>query len=59
MRSMRFCASLNEKTRSINELVQQKTSEMPFAVNASIQSQIDMLENGPRITQDALDTCTT
>lgn len=51
-----FYTSLNEKTKGINELVQQKTNEMLFAVNASIRSQMEMIENSPKMTQDALES---
>lgn len=51
-----FYSSLEERTKSINDLVQQKVNEMLFSVNAAIRGQIEMLENGPHVAQDTLDT---
>ena len=38
-----FYDSLNERTNSINELVQQKTNEMIFAVFKAIEERMDQL----------------
>jgi hypothetical protein len=51
-----FYESLEEKTSGINEIVQVKTNEMLFAVNAAINRQMEILGNSPQITQDSLDT---
>jgi hypothetical protein len=52
----RFYSSLEESTRGINELVESKTSEMLFAVNAAIRGQMELLEKSPQMTQDAIDS---
>lgn len=49
-----FYSSLDERTRIINELVQRKTNEMLFAVNAAIRSEMENLGYEPKITQDTL-----
>ena len=49
-------SSLDERTRSINELVQRKTNEMLFAVNAAIRSEMEKLGYEPQITEDMLKT---
>ncbi|OHS96724.1 hypothetical protein TRFO_37064 [Tritrichomonas foetus] len=51
----KFYDSLDQRTNSINALVQQKTNEMLFAVHKAIQGHMDMLEATPKMTKDAID----
>lgn len=50
-----FYDSLNKRTKSINDLVQQKTNEMIFAVHKEIQNRMDQLETTPQMTKEAID----
>jgi hypothetical protein len=51
-----FYNSIEEKTRGVNELVESKTSEMLFAVNAAIRGQMELVGNAPPVGRDAFDS---
>ena len=50
-----FYDSLDQRTNSINALVQQKTNEMLFAVHKAIQGHMDMMDVTPKMTKEAVD----
>jgi hypothetical protein len=52
----KFEQVFEDRSADLSDLIEQKTNEMLFAVNAAIKGQIEMLEIGPFMTRDALNS---
>lgn len=50
-----FKASMNERSESINQMMQTRLNEMLFSVNAAIRGELEMLDKSPMPTKQTLD----